>query len=406
YLLSTAGFLLPSGMGSDLYGRKRVFLLGGILIIISSIGSVFSPTGNILLIFRVLQGSGAAMMFATSSPLVTTIFPPHKRGRMLGVSVAAVYLGLSAGPFLGGIFSHLYGWRSLFYLNAAGMTVAVIVGHSLIMKDQPDPATRGKHIDYVGSVLFAASVLCGMIGLTSIVSPKGLPLFIAGVGLLTLFLIYELRAETPLVPVRIFRRNRVFIFSNMAAMVNYSATFAISFFLSLYLQYVKGYTPDRAGFVLVAQPIVQSAFSPLAGKLSDTHDPRILPSAGMGIIALSLLVVALYPGVMPVGVIIIILAILGFGFALFSSPNTNAVLGSVEHRQLGIASSILGMMRVLGQVISMAFAILLVAHFVGGSRIDARNTPAFLTAVRIGFGIFSVLCIAGIPASWARGRKK
>lgn len=400
YLLSTAVFLLPAGMGADLRGRKKFFLAGSLLTVLASVGCALAPNGASLLLARVSQGAGAALIFSTSSPLVATAFPPEQRGKALGISIAAVYLGLSAGPFLGGLLSHLCGWRTLFQLNALGMLAAAAVGHRMIV---PDPAPSPGRIDLAGSSLCAAAVVCGMLGLTWISTPKGLPLLLLGALLLAWFLTFELRAASPLLPVTDFRRNRVFLFSNLASMINYSSTFAISFFLSLYLQYVKGYTPDIAGLALMAQPLVQSLFSPAAGRLSDRYNPRLPASAGMALIAAALLVFALYPGVMPIGVIIILLVILGLGFALFSSPNTNAILGSVARQQLGIASSVMGMTRMLGQAISMAIAIFLLAHFVGDSRVDAANTPAFLQAARLAFIIFALLCLIGIPASWARG---
>ncbi|HNX58960.1 MAG TPA: MFS transporter [Spirochaetota bacterium] len=406
YLLSTAVFLLPSGMCSDIRGRKKVFITGCVIIILASAGCVLSPTGKALLFFRIIQGSGAAMLFASSSPIITTAFSPEKRGKVLGISVAAVYLGLSAGPFLGGILAHWCGWRSLFYFNIIAMFVSLISGYRMIVPDVIDKSHHGKKFDIAGAILSGSGILCCMTGLTRITSRPGIPLAFAGTALLVLFLFHELKTQAPLVPVRVFRRNRVFIFSNLAAMINYSSTFAISFFLSLYLQYIKGYTPDRAGLILIAQPVLQAILSPAAGKLSDSRDPRVLSSAGMGIIASALLVFALYPGVLPVWLIITLLSILGVGFALFSSPNTNSVLGSVEYRHLGTASSVLSIMRVLGQVMSMAVAILLMAHFTGSGRIDADNSENFLSALRVGFIIFSALCLAGIPASWARGGKK
>jgi len=406
YLLSTAVFLLPSGMCSDIRGRKKVFIAGCVIIILSSAGCVFAPSGRILLLCRIIQGSGAAMLFASSTPIITTSFPPEKRGRVLGLSIATIYLGLSMGPFLGGILAHWCGWRSLFYFNIIGMTAAFLAGYKWIISDKVDKSHHGKRLDIAGSILSAAAILCGMLGLTNITSSFGAPLMVGGAVLLIIFFFHELRIPAPLIPVRAFRHNRVFIFSNIASMINYSSTFAITFFLSLYLQYVKGYTPDRAGLILIAQPVMQAILSPIAGRISDSKDPRILSSAGMGIIACGLLIFAVYPGVLPVWLIVTVLSILGIGFALFSSPNTNAVFGSVEHRYLGTASSVLSMMRVLGQVMSMAIAILLMAYFTGSRPVDPADPDSFLSALRAGFIIFSILCIAGIPASWARGVKK
>jgi EmrB/QacA subfamily drug resistance transporter len=404
YLLSTVVFLLPFGRIGDMFGRKILFTTGAFITVISSAGSSFSPNGDILIAFRAFQGFGAAMLFASSIPILTSSFPAQKRGRILGISVACVYLGLSMGPFLGGMLTQSAGWRSLFYFIIPGMLFVAVISLKIIPADKKSP--HDSRFDKTGSLLYSLSVLCSILGLSSIIKIRGALLLAFGIVLFILFFRLELRREHPLIPVRLFRRNRVFIFSNLAAMINYSATFAISFFMSLYLQHVCHYSPREAGLVLVVQPFFQAFFSPFAGTLSDRVDPRVLTSSGMGLIACALSVIALFPGILPVPLVMALLAVLGVGFALFSSPNNNAILGSVDHTHLGIASSVLSTMRTFGQVLSMAVAVLLLSHFVGDSEIGEHTITAFLTTFRYAFVIFSLSCFLGIFASLSRGKRR
>jgi nitrate/nitrite transporter NarK len=231
----------------------------------------------------------------------------------------------------------------------------------------------------------------------------GVALAAAGVLGLGVFLAWEARARSPLLDLRLFRANPVFLYSNLAALINYSATFGVPFLLSLYLQVVRGLAVETAGTILVVQPIVQSLVSPLAGWLSERVEPRIIASAGMGVIVFALLGLTALDETIVLGFLLALLALLGFGFASFSSRNTNAVMGAVEPRVYGTASGILGTMRLLGQMLSMALILLLFSLIMGDTQLTPRLYPLFLKSARVAFGVFAVLCAAGVSASLRRG---
>jgi MFS family permease len=201
----------------------------------------------------------------------------------------------------------------------------------------------------------------------------------------------------------LFRANRIFAFSNLAAFIHYAATFSMAFFLSLYLQHIKGLSPQGAGIVLMAQPVVMAAFSPFAGRLSDRVEPRIVATTGMGITTLCLFLFAAMREHTSLPVIIAALAFLGFGYALFTSPNTNAIMGSVEKRHYGIASGSVGTMRLLGMVFSMGVATLIFSVFLGRVQITEEVFHLFMKSVHIAFLFFGCLCLIGVIASLARG---
>ncbi len=186
-------------------------------------------------------------------------------------------------------------------------------------------------------------------------------------------------------------------------MINYGATFAVAVLLSLYLQYIRGFSAETAGFILVAQPVVQMIFSPFAGNLSDRIEPRIVATMGMAITALGLSFFMFLTPETSLHAIVFSLMVLGFGYALFSSPNTNAIMSSVHIRYLGIASSMVSTMRSLGQVISMAIAMFCFSVFIGSVAITPSVYPELLTSITVTFKIFTGLCIAGVGISYVRG---
>jgi len=402
YLLAAAMFLVPFGRLADIRGRKRIFLYGIAVYTIASFLSALSPSALSLIAFRVLQGIGSAMIFGTGVAILTSVFPIGERGRVLGINVAATYLGLSLGPFLGGLLTQQFGWRSIFLVNVP-VGVAVIALVLWQLKGEWAEA-RGERFDVGGSIVYSLALVAVMVGFSWLPAPWGAGLVLGGVAGITVFVTWEARAESPVLDVNLFRDNRVFAFSNLAALINYSATFAVGFLLSLYLQYIKALTPQEAGLVLVVQPVMQAVFSPLAGRLSDRVEPRIVASIGMGITVVGLFLLILLGEATPMAFIVFSLALLGFGFALFSSPNTNAVMSAVEKRFYGVASATLGTMRLTGQTFSMGITMLVFAIYIGSARITPAHYPSFLQSVGVIFAVMTALCFVGVLASLIRGK--
>jgi EmrB/QacA subfamily drug resistance transporter len=398
YVLAAGAVLMPVGRISDLYGRKRVFVLGTVVFTVVAFASALSPSAPVLIVLRVVQGLGAALMFATLTAMITLAYPPETRGRALGLNVAGIYLGLTLGPVLGGIIIHNLGWRALFYVvGALGVINWALPAWKLRGVDWREP--KRARFDILGSVVYALALSALLLGFSWLPGPLGVLLIVAGVAGLSGFLWWETRAADPVLNVDLLRRNRVFAFSNAAAFINYAATFAMTFLMSLYLQYTRGLDPQTAGFVLVAGTFVQAAFSPVAGRLADRVQARLVASAGMALCVVGLLAFVFVGKETPYWYIITMLCVLGLGFAFFSSPITHTIMGSVEKRFLGVASATLGTMRLAGQSISMGLATLVLAIVVGRHVVGPGDYPHLLTSVRISFAIFTVLCVLGVAAS-------
>jgi EmrB/QacA subfamily drug resistance transporter len=402
YLLAAAAFLVPFGRIADIYGRKKIFRLGIIIDAIASIFCATSSSGEWLIVFRALQGVGGAMIFGTGIAILTSVFPANERGRALGISTAAVYTGLSAGPLVGGFLTGHFGWRSIFWLNALlGLVIIVVVFWKL--KGEWAEA-KGESFDYIGSIIYSLALVAVFYAFSVLPALWGIWLIIIGVIGLAAFIRWEMRQKHPVLNISFFRNNTVFAFSNLAALINYSATFAVAFLLSLYLQYVKGFSPEHAGLILIAQPVIMVICSPIAGSLSDRIEPRIVASIGMALTTAGLVMLTFLNNVTGLPFILASLIILGLGFGFFSSPNTNAVMGSVERKFYGVASGTLGTMRLTGQAFSMGMALLLFALYIGKVQITPEYYPLFLKSMKIAFSISAALCFAGIFASIARGR--
>jgi EmrB/QacA subfamily drug resistance transporter len=402
YLLAAAMFLVPFGRIADIHGRKKIFLYGTSLFTLASLLTAVSMSAPMLIGARILQGIGSSMIFGTGVAILTSVFPPGERGRVLGINVAAVYTGLSVGPFLGGLLTENLGWRSIFF---AMIPLGLVVIAFVLWRLKGEWAeAQGEAFDLAGSAIYAVALVALMYGFSLLPTLTGAGLIVLGVVGLVAFGWWELRARHPVLNLNLFVHNRPFTFSNLAALLNYSANSAVSFLLSLYLQYIKALTPQQAGLVLISQPIVQALFSPVAGWLSDRIEPRIVASSGMTLTALGLGLLIPVSGTTPLWAIVARLLLLGFGFALFSSPNMNAIMGSVERRFYGIASGMLGTMRLVGQMLSMGIATLLFALYLGRVEITPELYPSFLTSAKMAFAIFAVLCVGGIFASLARGR--
>jgi EmrB/QacA subfamily drug resistance transporter len=401
YLLTSAMFLVPFGKIADIYGRKRMFAYGILTFTLASAGSAISNSAAMLIGFRVLQGIGASAIYPIGAAILTSTFPARELGKVLGINVTAVYVGYSLGPFLGGFLTYHLGWRSIFLVNVlVGLIVILLIFWKL--KGEWREAKEEK-FDLTGSVLYSVILFSILYGFSQLSAMQGLWLVLAGFLGIILFIKWETKMGSPVLEIKLFRNNRAFAYSNLATLIHSSASFAITFLLSLYLQYVKKLTPENAGLILIAQPIVQALCSPFSGKLSDRIEPRIVASIGLALTGLG---IYLFIGLDEKTSLVFIvgnLILLGFGYGLFSVPNANAVMSSVESRFYGVASGTLSTMRITGMAFSMGVALLTFSIYLGKVQITSETYPVFLRCIKLTFAFFTVLCFGGVFASLARG---
>lgn len=402
FLLATAMFLLPVGKWGDASGNAKLYKIGLIIFTFASFLCAIAPNGTWLIVARFLQGIGSAFSNTTGQAILVSSFPQKNRGQVIGISVASVYTGLALGPFIGGIITQHIGWHALFHIAAVLGVVATVIAFLFLAKDKPDRAAISK-TDWKGTVVFMIGLSSLVYGSSLIPSVTGWLLLFAGISLLVTFWFMENRISFPMFDTKLFTHNKLFAFSNIAALINYTATFAIIFFLSLYLQKIQGLSPQQAGTIIIAQPLMMAIFSPVVGKLSDRIQPRYFATLGMAMCSLGLGALAFLSAQTPVWFIVTILIWVGLGFAFFSSPNMNTIMSSVDRSRYGQASGTAASMRVFGQIVSMTIVTLFFAVLFNGKAVDAVGNNVFLKAMKWGFVTFSLISLVGIYFSFTRG---
>lgn len=401
YLMASAMFILIFGRVADLYGRKRLFLLGTKAVIVSSIFTALAVNTEMLLIGRFLQGVSSAMLYATQMAIITSVFPPKQRGKAIGLVVASVYVGLAAGPLLGGAATDWFGWRANFLLHIPLALVVVYIGMTRVQDEWLGEKSK---FDYVGAALFAVAIVFLCLGITYFPGFSSAPLLLLFLLSLLIFVRHVRSAESPIWDIRLFLTNAIFTRSCGASWIMYTATYANVVLMSLYLQEIKSLSATQAGLILMIQPITMAVLSPLSGRLSDRIEPRILASAGMTLSALGLYFLSALSGDSQLLAIALALATTGVGFSLFSSPNTNAIMSSVAKKDYGSASGAVATTRILGQLSSMILVAFSMTLIVGDNLIDAGNLPALEQAIQLSFGIAAAICVPGIFLSIMRGK--
>ncbi|MHB8105230.1 MAG: MFS transporter, partial [Dehalococcoidales bacterium] len=331
----------------------------------------------------------SGMTFNNSVAILASVFPREERARALGISQSGTYFGLSLGPLIGGVMTEHLGWKSIFLLSGGlGILLLWLVFQGLKAEWRE---AKGEKIDVIGSIAYIISIAFFMYGFSSLPDKTGIILFVLGTAGLVFFVWYELRIPSPVFDLTLFRHNQVFIFSNLAALITYISTFAMTFLLSLYLQYIQGYSAETAGMVLITSSVLMTIFTLLTGFVLRKTAPRLVATAGMAINCVSLIMLIFLGNSTPIWYVVIALGVYGIGIGLFVSPNTNVIMGSVSTKVLGVASGTLGTMRTAGMMLSMGIMMILFSLYIGNAEIIPAYYPQFLTSVKVGFIIFSVI---------------
>lgn len=403
YTLTVAAMSVPFGKVADIKGRRRVFLTGVSGFAAASLLCAVSVKIWMLLGLRAVQGIFAAMIFSTNNAILIGAYPASERGRVLGLSTAATYVGLSAGPVVGGFLNHYVNWRSIFVVTALISAAVLLIAVKGIPKRQLPDASL--HFDLWGNVLYIAAIAVTLYGLTNLSILKyGWAILLCGLLLGVIFVLVERRQPAPVIRISMFTEDAAFTLSNLAALLNYGATFAISYLMSIYLQIVMGFSSQTAGLILIAQPVVQALFSPMMGTLSDRIAPHKLASLGMAFCALGLVLFSFAGLKTHLWLILLALVFSGFGFALFSSPNTNAIMACVKKEDYSVANSILATMRTIGHTSSMAVVTIVVGLSLGNTALDSAAPVDLIRTMHTAFLVFIVLCVLGTFMSLKRGK--
>lgn len=403
FILANAALILPFGRLADIHGRKKIFMYGVIIFTFASLLAAISPSGILLLIFVFLQGIGCSMIFGTGVALISSVFKESERGRAYGIYVASVYTGIFSGLIGGGFLIQQFGWRAIFVFN---IPLGLLLLSIILLKVKSDwVGSKGENFDFIGSIIFIFIIVTLMQGFSTLEVNTGKYLILTGIIVTLAFVKYENMLKYPLLRMSIFK-NTFFTISIVSILIINLGTTAMTFLLSLYLQYIKSVSPDTAGIILVLQPLSVAILSPFAGKISDRVETRTITSIGMAVTTIGLFSFIFLNANTPLYLIICGLILVGTGLALFSSPATNASMNSVGKNIYGTASATVSTMVFTGQLLSMGVVILIFAISLGNVQITPQYYITFLKSLNTAFLIYTAVCFVAIFALISMGKNK
>ena len=393
FLLTIAVFSVPFGKLSGRFGLKKFFIVGIIIFILGSIGASLAFSAYSLIFFRVIQGIASAMLNVAGFALVTEALPPKERGKGIGLTISSVYIGLTLAPVLGGILTKNLGWQSIFYIVIPLLFIPLIIALWKVKEEWI--IGKDESFDYIGTIVYSIGILLFMYGFTILNQINGVILTILGIALLAGFVIWELRHKFPVFNVNLFKNAR-FSSSSVAALISYLATFAVAYILSYHLQYIEGLDTQTTGIILIVTPALMALIAPFSGRLSDKFEPQKLSAIGMGFVTIGIFLLTFLEKGTPLTLIIVAMVLQGIGYGIFSSPNTNSIMGSVPRKMAPIASATVSTVRVIGQTMSLGMLTVIFAVVMGSVQIVPEHFPNLVQSLQITCIIACLLCLVAV----------
>ena len=389
YLLIIAAASEPFGKICVKYGLKLTYEIGLIVYMIGAILSGMAPDISVLIISRIIQALGSAILFVNGMALITAQLPENKRGQSIGFTVTGVYIGLALAPTISGILSQNVSWRSVFYVTIPLTLISLF----LLMRIKKEwKMEEEKPIDIRGSLLYVVGIILLMYGFTRINESVGIILFILGILVLAEFIKYELKIKNPIYEIRLFK-NKIYTASNIASLISYFATFVVTYILNYHFQYIHGLDPQTSGIVLVVTPVIMAIIAPISGRLSDKYPPQIITAIGMGLVTIALFILTFLDKTTPFALVLLAMILQGVGFGFFSSPNSNIIMSSVDKDDVGTASASLSTVRTIGQSFSLGLLTVVFAFIMGNVPIIPSNYYLLIQSSQMTMAIATFLCL-------------
>ena len=414
----TIGLLLL-GRITDMFGRVKIYNLGFAVFTVGSGLCVFAQSGQQLILFRIIQGVGGAMLIANSAALITDATPPEELGFALGVNQIFLTLGAVLGLTVGGVLIDTAGWRNIFALNIPIGIFGTLWAHFRLR----EIANSESHssFDYLGFFLFTTS-LTSLLLVISLVTMAGIDwigaaiLYSTSLATFALFIYIEPRRAEPLLDMRLFKI-RLFSAGNISQLLFSLGFGSLSLIMILYLQLVRGYDAFTAGVLLLPLDAAFVSVGPISGKLSDRYGARWLATLGMGVGTIGYFLLAFILTVAtPLEQIEFVLVILGTGLGLFASPNISSIMGSVPTHRRGVASAVRATLFNTGNVVSIGLVAYIITTVIpyqvvsgiitgGYTTLTASESTGFVTGIGRAFIVTALITLAGMFASSLRGPK-
>ena len=406
YGLATGALILPMGKLADAIGRKRLFVLGLIIISVGAIFAGFAGNLQVAIIARLVQGLGAAMMQANALAIMISVFPPTRRGMVIGIFMTIVGVASVIGPAIGGVVVELIGWRWLLIsASPLGFLCTALAFIFLPVSESIDIVRRLREFDWMGSVLFALILTIFMLTITNghrigWMSPVSIVAWVV-VGCMTVVLFFQQRSQKiPLIPVHLFKR-KLFSMGSGASFFTFLSGTAVFFIMPFYLQGVLGLSPTIAGFVIMPMAGAFAVSGPLAGFVSDKYGWTRIELLGLGMAACSLIFLSFIDQDTRMVYLLPFLALIGMGMGFFYSPNSSSVLSVINSSDYGVGTAFLNLIRNSANIIGISMATMIItammAHSGFEASLDAVNDPNYGDGIKVAFisGLSLTLRIQG-----------
>ena len=395
YLLIIAALSVPFGKICGKYGLNRTLVIGLIIYIIGAILSGMASDANIILVSRIIHAVGSSILFVNVMAIITAQIPSNTRGQAVGLTITGVYVGLTSAPTIGGILVQNISWRSIFYVTLPLIFISIYLLKRINKEWSVDEDVP---IDIKGSILYMIGILVLMFGFTSLNESYGMLLAVIGLIVLTIFAKYELKLSNPIYDIKLFR-NVKYTSSNIASFISYFATFVVTYILNYHFQYLNGFDPQTTGIILIVTPLLMAIIAPLSGRLSDKIDPQILAAIGMSLVSIAMFILVFLDESTPIYIVLIAMILQGTGFGIFSSPNSNIILGSVEKKDIPTASASLSTVRTIGQSFSLGLLTVIFSFVMGNVQILPSNYPLLIQSSQITMIFSTIFCVIAVLLS-------
>jgi len=375
YDLCVIGLVLTLGRLGDLFGRKWIYVCGFLIFVAGSALCGAAQSSTQLVLFRVLQGIGGAMIMANGRALVTVNSPVSERGKALGITSMAFHVGYITGPTLGGFIIDAAGWRWVFFLTLPLGLACAYFGWR-ILKERPATNTQVQ-VDFAGAAYLLLTNSCFLYALNRL-PHRGthdllvITFFVVATVALFLFIRTELKAPTPILSLSLFR-NRLFTAANLSLFFLTSTQAAVSLLIPFYLQKLMGFTPTQMGWILIGGSVVIVVLAPIAGRLSDRFGSRLLCTVGAGIMIVGQYLIGSLTLQSSVFQMVMPQLLIGLGWALFNSPNQSAIMNTVPRDKVGAASGMTLTTARIGGAMGVAISSAIMTYALGANGLSPEQ---------------------------------
>ena len=418
YALAISSLLLPMGRLSDIVGRKRLYIVGFSIFLVSAVLCMIADNVVTLIASRVLMGLGGAMTQATATAILLSAFDENERGKALGLQLSAVGTGAVGGPAVGGFVVDAFGWRGVFLLTMALAAIAIAVALVVLNRRRTDGAPARERFDHVGAVTSTAILVVFLLAMSNGAemgwrAPPIVVGFIVVVGLAGFFTYWELRNRSPMLDVTLFR-HKVFTIGVVASVISFMSISSVRFLMPFYLQTVLGYSPGKVGLVLVPAAFAMIIMGPLGGRLSDKYGWTAFNVGGLLFTATGLFILSRATETSPVWLIVFGTVTQSIGTGTFNAPNNSSILSVVERSKYGVMSGFLNLVRNTANITGIAVATTIVVTVMGAQGFEPSLAAvsdsgaqgvlgAFTSGMKTAYLTMSGLVLVGAALSVLKG---